>query len=361
MKSPTDGALIMTFTNYLPEKIARLGYGQVVKVVTGRPFVTPALTTKRRVLFPEIQPYMRGRLQVSPLHEIYYECCGNPKGKPVIVLHGGPGGGISPFLRRLHDPKLYCIVLFDQRGCGRSTPFASLVDNTTWHLVQDIEALRKHFGILQWQVFGGSWGSTLALAYAQLHTERVTELVLRGIFTVRAREVKWFYQEGASLLFPEAFARFAAPIPAEERSDLVRAYYKRLTGSDEAVKIACAKAWSQWEGATISLLPDPAREEHFGEPHFASAFAAIECHYFINGGFFEHDGALMDGVAKIAHLPGAIIQGRYDVVTPPETAFELSKRWPKAAFHMVDDAGHTAMEPGITDALIRVTDGFARN
>jgi proline iminopeptidase len=316
---------------------------------------------KRRVLYPEIEPYARGRLQVSTLHEMYYECCGSPAGKPVVVLHGGPGGGISPFLRRLHDPKLYNIILFDQRGCGRSTPFASLEENTTWHLVDDIEVLRQHLGIEQWQVLGGSWGSTLGLAYAQRHTTRVKELVLRGIFTVRAREVKWFYQDGASLLFPEAFEKFLAPIPVEERDDLVRAYHRRLTGTDDVQKMACAKAWSQWEGATLSLLPDPAREEQFGDAHFASAFAAIECHYFINGGFFEQDGALLEGVGKIAHLPGAIVQGRYDVVTPPETAFELARRWPKAAFHLVGDAGHTAMEPGITDALIRVTDGFAKN
>lgn len=320
-----------------------------------------ASAEKRRVLYPEIEPYSRGRLQVSKQHEIYYECCGNSAGKAVVVLHGGPGGGISPLLRRLHDPELYNIILFDQRGCGRSTPFASLVDNTTLHLVEDIEALRKHLGIEQWQVFGGSWGSTLGLAYGQRHASRVLELVLRGIFTVRAREVKWFYQEGASLLFPEAFEKFAAAIPVAERGDLVRAYYQRLTGNDELQKLACAKAWSQWEGATLSLLPDAARVENFGEPRFASAFAAIECHYFVNGGFFEYDGALLDGVGKIAHLPGAIIQGRYDVVTPPDTAYELAKRWPKAAFHVVDDAGHTAMEPSLTDALIRVTDGYAKN
>jgi proline iminopeptidase len=323
--------------------------------------VSPAQTTQRRALFPEIEPYQRGRLQVSDVHEIYFECCGNPKGKPVIVLHGGPGGGISPFLRRLHDPKFYNIILFDQRGCGQSTPFASLVDNTTWHLVEDIETLRKHLGIDRWQVFGGSWGSTLALAYAQRHSQRVTELLVRGIFTVRAREVRWFYQDGASFLFPEAFAKFVAPIPAGERDDLVSAYYRRLTGKDEAVKLACAKAWSQWEGATLSLLPDPQREEHFGDAKFATAFASIECHYFINGGFFERDGALLDGMDKIKHLPGAIIQGRYDVVTPPDTAYELAKMWQKATFHMVPDAGHAAMEPGITDALIRATDRFVKN
>ncbi len=313
---------------------------------------------KRRALYPDIHPYVRGRLRVSALHEIYYECCGNPKGKPVVVLHGGPGGGISPFLRRLHDPARYNIILFDQRGCGQSTPFACLEENTTWHLVEDIEKLRKHLGIDRWQVFGGSWGSTLGLAYAQSHPERVLELVLRGIFTVREREVRWFYQDGASFLYPDAFAKFVAPIPEGERSDLVSAYYKRLTGANETEKLACAKAWSLWESATLSLLPDPLREQHFGDAHFATAFAAIECHYFINRGFFSRDGALLDGADKIAHLPGAIVQGRYDVVTPPETAFELHRRWPKAAFHLVPDSGHTALEPGIADALILVTDSF---
>jgi proline iminopeptidase len=351
----------MAFTNSLPEKIARLGYGLNVEVVPLENDVKMPPVEKRRTPYPEIEPFARGRLQVSNLHELYYECSGNPKGKPVVVLHGGPGGGISPFLRRLHDPAIYKIILFDQRGCGQSTPFASLEDNTTWHLVEDIETLREHLGIERWQVFGGSWGSTLGLAYAQTHTTRVLELVLRGIFTVRAREVRWFYQEGASFLFPDAFEKFTAPIPEIERGDLVKAYYKRLTGKDEAEKLVCAKAWSLWEGATLSLLPDPQREEHFGDARFASAFAAIECHYFINGGFFDHDGALLDGVGKIAELPGAIIQGRYDVVTPPDTAFELAKRWPKADFHLVPDAGHTAMEPGNVDALIRATEGFGKN
>ena len=317
--------------------------------------------TKRHPLYPEIQPYSRGRLKVSALHEIYFECCGNPEGKPVVVLHGGPGGGISPFLRRLHDPVIYNIILFDQRGCGQSTPFACLEDNTTWHLVEDIEKLRAHLSIDRWQVFGGSWGSTLALAYAQKYALRVTELIVRGIFTVRKKEVRWFYQEGASFLFPDAFAKFMAPIPEEERHDLVSAYHRRLSGSDETVKLMCARAWSQWEGATLSLLPDPQREAHFGEDRFATAFASIECHYFKNHGFFESDGALLAGMPHIAHLPGAIIQGRYDVVTPPETAFELAQAWPAAGFEIVDDAGHSATEPGITDALVRATKRFGKN
>jgi proline iminopeptidase len=321
----------------------------------------PVPAAKRLVLFPEIQPHMRGRLQVSALHELYFECCGNPKGKAVVVLHGGPGGGISPFLRRLHDPAIYNIILFDQRGCGQSTPFGCLEDNTTWHLVDDIEKLRQHLSIETWQVFGGSWGSTLALAYAQTHVERVTALIVRGIFTVRAREVRWFYQEGASFLFPDRFANYIAPIPEAERNDLVRAYYRRLTGDDEAMKLQCARAWSQWEGATLSLLPDRQREESFGEARFAIAFASIECHYFYHRGFFERDGALLDGMGKIAHLPGAIIQGRYDVVTPVDTAFELAKLWPKAQFEIVEDAGHSTTEPGITDALIRATNAFGKN
>ena len=217
-----------------------------------------------REFYPELQPHTRGRLRVSALHEIYYEECGNPKGKPVVVLHGGPGGGISPFLRRLHDPKLYRVILFDQRGCGQSTPHAELRENTTWHLVADMEALRVHLGIETWQVLGGSWGSTLALAYAQKHRERVTELILRGIFAIRKREIDWFYQEGASALFPDVWETFLAPIPASERGDLVAAYYRRLTGSNQQEQMACAKAWSQWEASTLSLRPNPQLISDFG-------------------------------------------------------------------------------------------------
>ena len=309
--------------------------------------------------YPELQPYARGRLRVSDLHEIYYEECGNPEGKPVVVLHGGPGGGISPFLRRLHDPKLYRILLFDQRGCGQSTPNAELRENTTWHLVADIEALRNHLGIETWQVLGGSWGSTLALAYAQAHTERVNELILRGIFTVRQREIIWFYQEGASALFPDAWEAYVAPIPANERIDLVAAYHKRLTGNNVAEQLACAKAWSQWEANTLSLRPNPKLISEFGTDIFALAFARIECHYFVNRGFFESDDQLLAGATKLRGLPGVIIQGRYDVVTPAETAWALHRAWPEAHFEIVPDAGHTATEPGITDALIRATDRFA--
>ena len=312
-----------------------------------------------REFYPELQPHTRGRLRVSDLHEIYYEECGNPKGKPVVVLHGGPGGGISPFLRRLHDPKLYRIILFDQRGCGQSTPNAELRENTTWHLVADMEALRQHLEIEKWQVLGGSWGSTLALAYAQAHTERVNELILRGIFTVRRREIIWFYQEGASALFPDAWEAYVAPIPANERNDLVAAYHKRLTGNNVAEQLTCAKAWSQWEANTLSLHPNPKLVIEFGNDAFALAFGRIECHYFVNRGFFETDGQLLAEAGKLRGLPGVIIQGRYDVVTPAETAWALHRAWPEAHFEIVPDAGHTATEPGITDALIRATDRFA--
>ncbi len=312
-----------------------------------------------REFYPELQPHTRGRLRVSYLHEIYYEECGNPRGKPALVLHGGPGGGISPFLRRLHDPKRYRIILFDQRGCGQSAPHAELRENTTWHLVADIEALRVHLGIEKWQVLGGSWGSTLALAYAQKHAERVSGLILRGIFTVRQREIHWFYQEGASALFPDAWEAFLAPIPEAERGDLVLAYYKRLTGNDAIEQMACAKAWSQWEASALALRPNPALVASFGGDAFALAFGRIECHYFFNKGFFESDDQLLAGAQVIRNIPGVIIQGRYDVVTPMETAWALHRAWPEAEFEIIADAGHTTTEPGITDALIRATDRFA--
>jgi proline iminopeptidase len=313
---------------------------------------------QRRTFYPELEPYNRGRLQVSALHEIYFEECGNPAGKPAVVLHGGPGGGISPFLRRTHDPLAYRIVLFDQRGCGQSTPHAELAENTTWDLVEDIERLRRHLAIDRWQVVGGSWGSTLALAYAQTHPERVAELIVRGIFTLRKSEIDWFYQHGASELFPEAWETFLAPIPEPERHDLLSAYHRRLTGSDPAEQLACARAWSQWEGATLSLLPDQKRLRDFGAERFALAFARIECHYFVNNGFFAHDGQLLADARKLKAIPGVIIQGRYDVVTPAVSAWDLHKAWPEAAFVMVPDAGHTASEPGIADALVKATDGF---
>ena len=312
-----------------------------------------------RDLYPELQPYNRGRLRVSDIHEIYFEECGNPRGKPALVLHGGPGGGISPFLRRLHDPSVYRIILFDQRGCGNSTPHAELRDNTTWHLVADMETLRLHLGIDRWQVLGGSWGSTLALAYAQTHPSRVTELILRGIFTVRQQEIRWFYQEGASALFPDVWETYVAPIPQEERGDFVSAYYRRLTGTNAAEQLACAKAWSQWEASTISLIQNPAVISNFSADKFALAFARIECHYFINKGFFKNEGQLLASAHLLRDIPGVIVQGRYDVVTPMETAWALHKAWPQAQFEIIPDAGHTATDKGNADALIRATESFA--
>jgi proline iminopeptidase len=312
----------------------------------------------RRSLYPTIEPYRRGRLQVSDLHEIYFEECGNPKGQPVVVLHGGPGGGSSPNLRRFHNPKSYRIILFDQRGCGRSTPHACLTDNTTWSLVADMEKLREHLDVERWQVFGGSWGSTLALAYAQTHKSRVQELVLRGIFAIQKSEVQWLYQFGASKIFPDAYAQFRDPIPEAERNDIIAAYHRRFNDPDEAVRLAFARSWSCWEGACLTLIPDPQVLQKFGEDRFALAFANIECHYFINNGFMPHDGALLDGMDKINDLEGVIVQGRYDVITPPITAFELAQRWPKAELHIIPDAGHSALEPGIIDALVQATDKF---
>ena len=315
--------------------------------------------TERLAFFPEIQPYSRGRLPVSRLHEIYYEECGNPAGKPVMVLHGGPGGGISPNLRRFHDPSLYRIILFDQRGCGASTPHACLDENTTQDLVSDIEKLRVHLGVDRWQVFGGSWGSTLAIAYAEEFSARITQLIVRGIFTIRKKEVDWLYQYGASMLFPDFWEDYLRPIPENERYDLVAAYHKRLIGDDEDVKLICARAWSQWEGAVSSLLPNPDRVKDFGNEHFAIAFARIEVHYCFNRGFFETDNQLLRGAYKLADIPGVIVQGRYDVITPPDTAYELSKAWPKAKFVIVPDAGHAASEAGTVDALVRATNAFA--
>ncbi len=309
-------------------------------------------------LYPPIEPFHSGRLKVSPLHEIYYEVSGNPSGKPVIVLHGGPGGGSSPSMRRYFDPQAYRIIMFDQRGCGRSTPHAELRENTTWDLVSDIETIRRHLDIEQWQVFGGSWGSTLSLAYAQTHPERVTELVLRGIFTLRREEIRWFYQEGASWMFPDAWEKFLAPIPEAERNDLLHAYHKRLTDQDEQAQMEAARAWSVWEGTTVSLLPSPERQTAFASDQFALAFARIECHYFVHDGFFERHDQLIAHVDKISHIPAVVVQGRYDVVTPMKSAWELTRHWPAAELVVVPDAGHAASEPGIIAALVEATDKF---
>lgn len=315
--------------------------------------------TARRPLYPEITPYHSGRLRVSDLHELHYEECGNPQGIPALVLHGGPGGGISPFLRQGHDPARYRIILMDQRGAGQSTPHACLEENTTWDLVADIERLRSHLGIDRWQVVGGSWGSTLALAYAISHPARVTALVLRGIFTLRKAEIGWFYQSGASALFPDAWEQFVAPIPEAERGDLLTAYHRRLSGPDGPEKTACARAWSRWEGTTISLLPNPARAEAFSDDHFAAAFAGIECHYFAHGGFFESDGWLIANAHRLRGIPAVLIHGRYDVCTPLSIAWDLHRAWPEAELQIIPDAGHTGTEPGIADAMVRATDRFA--
>ena len=310
-------------------------------------------------LFAPIEPFDSGYLRVSDVHELYYEVSGNPDGKPVVVCHGGPGGGTTPSMRRYFDPTAYKIVLFDQRGCGKSKPHACLDDNTTWLLIDDMETLRTHLGIDKWQVFGGSWGSTLALAYAQTHPDRVTELVLRGIFTLRREELLWFYQEGASWVYPDEWENFIAPIPEGERHDLMAAYHKRLTGDDVERQLQAAKAWSMWEGGTVSLKPSAERVSAFGGDAFAIAFARIECHYFVNGGFFDRDDQIIANADKVRHIPGVIVQGRYDVVTPMKTAWELHKAWPEAEFVLVGDAGHAASEPGIIDALIRATNKFA--
>jgi proline iminopeptidase len=309
-------------------------------------------------LYDPIEPYETGHLAVSPLHTIYYEVCGHPAGTPVVFLHGGPGGGIAPDHRRFFDPAAYRIVLFDQRGAGRSTPHATLEENTTWDLVADIERLRAHLGIERWVVFGGSWGSTLALAYAETHPGRVRALVLRGIFLCRAWEIHWFYQEGASAIFPDRFADYLAPIPEAERGDLLHAYYRRLTSADEAVRLEAARAWSGWEGGTVRLIPDAALVAQFESPHKALALARIECHYFVNRIFFDADDWLLEHVAAIRRIPGVIVQGRYDVVCPTRSAWDLSRAWPEADLVVVPDAGHHALEPGIAAALVSATDRF---
>jgi proline iminopeptidase len=313
-----------------------------------------------RQLYPEIEPFDNGMLEVSALHTLYYEQSGNPEGKPVVFLHGGPGGGTNPRCRRFFDPAVYRIVLFDQRGCGRSMPHAELTDNTTWDLVADIERVRQHLGIDRWQVFGGSWGSTLALAYAQKHPGQVTELVLRGIFMLRRWELAWFYQKGCDALYPDAWETYLAAIPAEEHGDLIQAYHRRLTHADPAVRTAAARAWSVWEGATSYLYQDPAHIASSGEDEFALAFARIECHYFVNDGFFETDGQLLRDVDRIRHIPTVIVQGRYDVVCPLRSAWDLHRAFPEAELRIVQDAGHSAFEPGITSELVEATDRFAR-
>jgi len=312
-------------------------------------------------MYPPIEPYSHGMLETGDGHLVYWELCGNPKGKPAVFLHGGPGSGCASVHRRLFDPARYNVLLFDQRGCGRSKPHAGLDHNTTWHLVSDMERLRGEImGADRWLVFGGSWGSTLALAYAETHPERVSELVLRGVFGLRRAELLWFYQEGASWLFPDLWQEYLAPIPPEERGDMIAAYRKRLTDDDPQVRLRAAKAWSRWEDSTITLLPSPRHQHSHDSDTAALAFARIENHYFVHGGFME-EGRLLRDAHKLANIEGVIVQGRYDVCTPARTAWELHRAWPRSQFHLVPDAGHAFDEPGILARLLEATNTFAKS
>lgn len=305
--------------------------------------------------YPAIEPYRTHRLPVDPPHVLYIEECGNPGGMPVLFLHGGPGAGCEPYHRRFFDPAAYRIVLCDQRGAGRSTPHAALEHNTTWDLVADIERIRTLLGVDRWLLFGGSWGSTLALAYAERHPERVRGLVLRGIFLCRPWEIRWFYQEGANRVFPDYWEEFIAPIPESERDDLLRAHYRRLTGPDETVRMECARAWSVWEGRTATLRPNQAVVDFFASPHTALSLARIECHYFAHDTFLEPNQLLADA-ARLRDIPGIIVHGRYDIVCPLANAWDLHRAWPSVTLEVVADAGHSASEPGIAAALVRATD-----
>jgi proline iminopeptidase len=316
------------------------------------------IMSELRSWYPDIQPFDSGMLDVGDGHRVYWERVGTKGAKPAVFLHGGPGGATSPKQRRVFDPKLYDVILFDQRGCGKSTPNASLEANTTWHLVEDIERLREMCGFDKWQVFGGSWGSTLALAYAETHPQRVSELIVRGIYTLTRAELEWYYQCGVSEMFPDKWERFVAPIPEEERGDMMAAYRKRLTGTDRAKQIEAARAWSLWEGETITLLPDPETSGKFGEDEFALAFARIENHFFVHAGWLE-EGQLIRDAHKLKGIPGVIVHGRYDMPCPAKYAWALHKAWPDADFHLIEGAGHAFSEPGILDQLIRATDRFA--
>ncbi|KPF41918.1 prolyl aminopeptidase [Rhizobium sp. AAP43] len=316
------------------------------------------MTTELRGFYPEIEPFETGMLDVGDGHQIYWERFGTKGAKPAVFLHGGPGGATSPSHRRLFDPALYDVILFDQRGCGKSTPYASIEANTTWHLVADIERLRTMIGAEKWLVFGGSWGSTLALAYAETHPEHVSELVLRGIYTLTKAELDWYYQFGVSEMFPDKFERFCAPIPEDERHEMMAAYRRRLVGTDREEQLRCAVAWSTWEGETITLLPNPDYSDHFYDPEFALAFARIENHFFVHAGWME-EGQLLRDAYKLKDIPGVIIHGRYDMPCPAKYAWQLHKAWPKADFHLIEGAGHAYLEPGILDQLIRATDRFA--
>jgi len=311
-----------------------------------------------QTLYPEIKPYARHELAVEEPHVLYVDESGSPDGLPVLFVHGGPGGGCDAISRRFFDPSLYRIITFDQRGCGRSTPHASLENNTTAHLIADMQRIREHLGIDKWVLFGGSWGSTLSLAYAQAFPEHVHALILRGIFLCRPEDLSWFYQEGASRLFPDYWQDFVAPIPPEERDDLMQAFYRRLTGSDQIAQMHAAKAWSCWEGRTATLRPNPNVVERFADPHRALSMARIECHYFVNQAFLEPDQLLRD-MPKIAHLPGIIVHGRYDAICPLDNAWALHQAWPNSELQIIRDAGHSAAEVGIADALVRATGDIA--
>jgi len=310
-------------------------------------------------LFPNIEPFNTFSLPVSDLHTIYVEESGNKNGKPVIFLHGGPGGGVDPKYRRYFDPEKWRIIMFDQRGCGKSTPFAELKENTTWDLVSDIEKIRNHLSIDKWVVFGGSWGSTLSLAYSQTYPDSCKGLILRGIFLVRKKELDWFYQEGASNIFPDRWESFLEPIPVEKRDNLMQAYYEILTGEDHSKKIEAAKAWSTWEGSTVRLLQDENFISDFSDDKFAEAFARIECHYFMNNCWFDSDNHLIENMHKIRHIPGVIIHGRYDIVCPVIQAWDLHKAWPESDLHIIPDSGHSIFEEGIKNKILEYTDRFS--
>lgn len=314
-----------------------------------------------RELYAAIEPYHQGFLKVSDLHTIYFEESGNPQGHPVIILHGGPGGGSQPIYRQYFDTQRWRIIQFDQRGCGQSTPHAELRENTTWHLVEDIENLRKYLNIDRWTVSGGSWGSTLALAYSQTYPQYCKALILRGIFMLRKKELDWFYQEGASYFFPDAWEKYLQPIPIEERDDMISAYYRRLTSDVPQERSQAARAWSVWEASTSKLIPDASLIERFGTEDFADAFARLECHYFMNKGFFTSESQLLQNIDRIRQIPTVIVQGRYDVVCPMFTAWELHQAFPEAEFVVVPDAGHSMTEVGIRSALIEAGDRLLDN
>lgn len=337
----------------------RLKFNRYYKIPGGQ-LARNMSTEARTTLFPEIEPFYNGMLKVSDIHDIYFEQSGNKDGTPVIFVHGGPGGGTSERDRRFFDPKSYRIILFDQRGAGKSTPPAELKQNTTWDLVEDMEKIRKHLGIDKWHVFGGSWGSTLSLAYAETHPDRVKSLVLRGIFTLRRRELIWFYQDGASFIYPDKWEDYIEPIPEVQRGDIMGAYYRQLTSEDEATRVKAAKAWSTWEMATSRLHIDEDMLKRAEKDTWSLQFARIECHYFVNGGFFKTDGQLLDNVDKIRNnnIPATIVQGRYDIVCPAETAWLLHRKWPEADFHIVQDAGHSNKEPGTTSLLVQATEKY---